>query len=88
MLKIAYLYLIFLFWDFWNFKKKKIQIIKNKTPYSLLSGQIERDLKVGEIKINKPLTFKPNYTPHSIWLKEYEYNYDKDNREKIMKLFG
>lgn len=42
----------------------------------------------GEIKINKPLTFKPNYTPHSIWLKEYEYNYDKDNREKIMKLFG
>lgn len=41
-----------------------------------------------EIKIKKPLTFKPNYTPNSIWLKEYEYNYDKDNREKIMKLFG
>lgn len=42
----------------------------------------------GEIKINKPLTFKPNYTPNSIWLKDYEYSYDNDNREKIMKLFG
>lgn len=41
-----------------------------------------------EIKIKKPLTFKSNYTPNSIWLKDYEYTYDKDNREKIMGLFG
>lgn len=34
-----------------------MQIIKNKIPYNLLSGQIERDLKVGEIKINKEIIF-------------------------------
>ena len=51
--KTAYLYLIFLISDFWNFKKKKTEIVKNKIPYNLLSGQIERDLKVVEIKINK-----------------------------------
>lgn len=41
-----------------------------------------------EIKIKKPLSFKPNYNKNSIWLKDYEYDYDKVNHEKIREIFG
>jgi hypothetical protein len=49
------LHLLLLILDFKNFKKNKIDIIKNNRPYNLLSGQIARDLKVGERKISKEI---------------------------------
>ena len=47
--------MLLLILDFKNFKKNKIDIIKNNRPYNLLSGQIARDLKVGERKISKEI---------------------------------
>lgn len=41
-----------------------------------------------EIVVKRPISFKPNYTENSIWLKEYEYDYEKVNHEKIREIFG